>query len=279
MNHNIDIPHIKTNHFSRESRLNSNNDIFERDVQGEYKYNSPKSPGVYSAKIESELDPMASSTNPFLINSPKEPFHKGIEKPDGSPVFNKSFSFDGRTHSDNQLSKVPTHVLSVDDYINSDMDEKCCSNNGHTHCNNKLCADCKKYNAQGNDSSSNKEYCDDYAERMEYFNHKQSSFDRYISESVAKLARKKKSLSNDQTTNVFRSPNLKGFVDEKEPDSDDNDINMLTAEVVRSSLSEPQAEDDDEYLSNEEFEDRRLSRERSKSLTSIIVKGLSKSCK
>ncbi|CAI8499713.1 unnamed protein product [Hanseniaspora opuntiae] len=102
---------------------------------------------------------------------------------------------------------------------------------------------------------------------MDYFNYRQSSFDQYVNES------KKKSQSNESLI----SPNLLTLANKNESDSD-NDINFLTAELIKNSLSNPNDVKDDESLSKEEFEQRRLSRERSRSLTSIIVKGLSDSC-
>lgn len=279
MNPNIDIPHIKTNLSRPDSRLDSNNDIFERDVQTEYKFNSPKSPGFNNFKIDNETDPKTKSKNPFLTNSPKELNSKFIDNKDDYPIFNRSFSFDSKTHSDNQLSKVPTHVLSVDDYINSDMDEKCYISTVHKHCNSQDCKDCEKYDTEKADSNMNKEYCDDFAERMDYFNHKQSSFDRYISENVTNLIKDSKRHDEKNSNKLFATPDSVMSAKDKELDSDDNDINCLTAEIVRSSMSNPIDEDEqDDCLSKEEFDTRKLDRERSRSFTSIIVKGLSKSC-
>ena len=272
------MPHIKTSFSRPSSRLNSNNDIFERDVQIEYNFNSPKSPSAYNIQVENDIGPKTKSTNPFLATSPKKLAIQALESSDGPPLFNKNFSFDSRTHSDNQLSKVPTHVLSLDDYINSDMDEKCYITTVHKHCSNDQCKDCQKFDNEGIDKYNNKEYCDDFTERMDYFNHKQSSFDRYITENVAKLA-KRNSLNNmEKPSNIPLSPDLLRSVKDNDPEAEDNDINYLTAEIVRSSMSEVR-NDGDKHLSKAEFEDRKLNRERSRSLTAIIVEGLSKRCK
>lgn len=255
MKSNIDIPSINTKPL-RNNRANSNNDIFERDVQSKQNYNSTRSPSSLSNKLDEDIDPKSSCSNPFLIS--KSPNNKK-----NSPILNENFTLESRGHSDNQLSKVPTHVLTLDDYINSDMDEKCYITTVHKHCQNKNCDTCKKYDS----FEADKECCDDFTERMDYFNHRQSSFDQYLNES------KKKSQSNESLI----SPNLLTLANKNESDSD-NDINFLTAELIKNSLSNPNDVKDDELLSKEEFEQRRLSRERSRSLTSIIVKGLSDSC-
>lgn len=253
MKANIDIPSI--NNDPLKNRVNSNNNIFERDVQSKHNYNSPRSPTSISNKLDEDIDPKSSCSNPFL--SFKSPNKKS------PPVLNENFTFECRGHSDNQLAKVPTHVLTLDDYINSDMDEKCYITTVHKHCQNKNCDTCKKYDSFETD----KECCDDFTERMDYFNHRQSSFDQYFDES------KKKSLSNESLT----SPNLRTLANKNESDSD-NDIKFLTAELIKNSLTDPSTGKDDKSLNKEDFEQRRLSRERSRSLTSIIVKGLSDSC-
>lgn len=254
MKSNIGIPSINTNSL-RHSRANSNKDIFERDVQSNQKYNSPKSPSALSNRLDEDIDPKAICSNPFLTS--RSPNTKT------SPKLNENFTFESRGHSDNQLSKVPTHVLTLDDYINSDMDEKCYISTVHKHCQIKNCDACKKYDS----FEADKECCDDFTERMDYFNHRQSSFDQYHNES------KRESQINES----LKSPNLLTLANKNESDSD-NDINFLTAELIKNSWSNLNDVKDDETLSKEEFEQRRLGRERSRSLTSIIVKGLSDSC-
>lgn len=251
----MDIPTSKTNSLKNDNRLNSNNDIFERDVQIKHNYNSPRSSGSIIINPDDNIDPKSTCSNPFLSS-------KNINNK-SSPIFNENFTFESKTHSDNQLSKVPTHVLTLDDYINSDMDEKCYITTVHKHCQNKNCDACKKFECLETD----KECCDDFTERMDYFNHKQSSFDQYFNNL------KKDSQSNESII----SPNLLTLANKNESDSD-NDINFLTAELISSSLTNTNHAQNDDVLSKEEFEHRKLSRERSRSLTSIIVKGLSNSC-
>lgn len=279
-------------------RVNSNNDIFERDVQMEYFPTSPVSMGKGEGSGKSwrdikqnlEVDPKSSGSEAFFIMTPEEKESRSLEKKqrrssNSTNMFN-TFSFgssperkNSRTHGgekasspmvENALMKVPTHVLSVDNYINSDMDEKCCKEKPHSK-DEECCTEPPRAKKEGDeeDCEEDAENSDDFDERMEYFDHRQSSFDNYLNELNGKKADKKLS----KLSKLFKKSH-----DSKqcEEDRESNEtIDNLTTEVLKSHIRTS----DIFYLDEEEYEKRRLNRERSRSLTSIIVKGLSDSFK
>lgn len=280
-------------------RVNSNNDIFERDVQMEYFPTSPvsMSNGEVSGKKwreikkNAEIDPKSTGSEAFFISTPEEKESGSLEKnqrrsSNSANMFN-AFSFgssperkNSRTHGcekapspmvENALMKVPTHVVSVDNYINSDMDEKCCKEKPHSKDEECSAAHQKEGNDE-EDCEEDAEKSDDFDERMEYFDHRHSSFDNYLMDLNGKKEKKdEKKLS--KLSRLFKK-NQDPKQGEEDRESNET-IDNLTAEVLKSHIRAS----DILYLDEEEYEQRRLNRERSRSLSSIIVKSLTDSFK
>lgn len=289
----------KNNGSFGNKRAKSNNNIFERDVQMEYNPTSPVS--LTNSKINSEdknleIDPKSPSSNPFFVSmsarsvsSPLTTSHAKSNSVSGTNMFN-GFSFGtslerkrSLCHSadqsstsilENNLMKVPTHVLSVDDYINSDMDEKCCTEKPHI-CSEACDCVVKRSPKIAYDEYYDTEKNNDFDERMEYFNHKRTSFDNYLTDLNSK--KKKKKEHGEKSSKLARL--LKTHSNSSDEVFDDDEskesIADLTSDVMRAYISP----ENSNYLSEEECEHRRLNRERSRSLSSIIVKGLSDSFK
>ncbi|XBW37178.1 hypothetical protein QEN19_002757 [Hanseniaspora menglaensis] len=314
----------------RTKSLGSNNDIFERDVQIDVfpstgrSVSSPDFLANYTPRMNKsyEIDPKNSSVNVVLrsesTSGPSFSLESNKQNVNGSfsgfnsnifgssPERKKSLSSEAllSTSVGGTLKKVPTHVFSVDNYINSDMDQKCTRNDVYHRNKNHRYHDQKETprsntvdpkqefsinecvdQSNSNNSVKNgngdvyennildEDFYDErnksleFDERMEYFDHNQTSFDNYINS----LSRNHsvKSGSNAETSKLTE------LLQKKDEDESNEVIDNLTSDLLNVHLVSSYGN----YLDSEEYENRRLDRERSRSLSSIIVKGLSDSFK